>query len=461
MNKLDDIEIVVIGTGIIGIATAYYLSKKYQKKSILLIDSRDPMSYTSAQSGDNYRNWWPTKVMTQFANHSIQLMREIAAESDNILQMKQRGYVLATRNTNIDNLVNTLQTNYNQQSNMVRVHTDSCAQTTGYQQPHNDDWRSNIEGVDLLCNKTLINNTFGHFSAEIENVLHIRKAGEISSQQMGQFMLQQMKSFGCKRLRGKVRSISKNDQYSLEIETPQGTMTQKTQIVVNAAGPYVGEIASMLGVSLPVENIFHQKLAFEDHLAAVPRNQPFSVDIDQTTLGWDLEEQDSLNQDPELCWLTQPIVGGIHCRPEGSGHWIKLGWAYNRSISVADNQKQLIEDPQFSPHFPEIVLRGASRLNPALSPYIDVMPANRIHYGGYYTMTKENWPLIGPMDNSGAYVVGALSGFGSMSACAAGSLCADWICGGELPEYAQAFKLNRYQDPKWIKEMACADVGLL
>ena len=221
------------------------------------------------------------------------------------------------------------------------------------------------------------------------------------------------------------------------------------------------EIAKMLGVSLPVKNIFHQKLAFEDHLAAVPRNQPFSVDIDQATLDWSQEEQDYLNQDTELSWLTQPIIGGIHCRPEGAGRWIKLGWAYNRSLSVADNEKQLIEDPQYNSHFPEIVLRGASRLNPALASYIDSMPSNRVHYGGYYTMTKENWPLIGPMDNNGAYVVGALSGFGSMGACAAGSLCADWICGGELPEYAQALSLNRYKDPKWIKEMACTDVGLL
>ena len=46
------------------------------------------------------------------------------------------------------------------------------------------------------------------------------------------------------------------------------------------------------------------------------------------------------------------------------------------------------------------------------------------HYGGYYTMTDENWPLIGPMGTDGAYIVGALSGFGSMSACAAGqSMC--------------------------------------
>ena len=108
MKNIEDVEIAIIGAGIAGIATAYYLCKKYKRKSVLLIDSRDPMSYTSAQSGDNYRNWWPSKLMTQFTDHSISLMHNIARESSNVLQMKQRGYALATRQTNIEDLIGTL-----------------------------------------------------------------------------------------------------------------------------------------------------------------------------------------------------------------------------------------------------------------------------------------------------------------------------------------------------------------
>ena len=48
-------------------------------------------------------------------------------------------------------------------------------------------------------------------------------------------------------------------------------------------------------------------------------------------------------------------------------------------------------------------------------------------------MTKENWPLIGPMRTKGAFVAGALSGFGTMAACATGALCAAWVQGAELP----------------------------
>ena len=68
-------------------------------------------------------------------------------------------------------------------------------------------------------------------------------------------------------------------------------------------------------------------------------------------------------------------------------------------------------------------------------------------------MTEENWPLIGPLDNSGAFVVGALSGFGSMAACAAGELTAAWVCGSELPPYAQQLSLARYEDDALMNEL--------
>jgi glycine/D-amino acid oxidase-like deaminating enzyme len=61
-------------------------------------------------------------------------------------------------------------------------------------------------------------------------------------------------------------------------------------------------------------------------------------------------------------------------------------------------------------------------------------------------MTDENWPLIGPLGVDGAFVVGAMSGFGTMAACAGGELCAKWLLGAELPDYADALSLNRCED---------------
>ena len=68
-------------------------------------------------------------------------------------------------------------------------------------------------------------------------------------------------------------------------------------------------------------------------------------------------------------------------------------------------------------------------------------------------MTRENWPLIGPLGSDGAFITGALSGFGSMSACAAGSLCAAWIAAGDLPDYAAQLSLARYDDRQLMTEI--------
>ena len=49
----------------------------------------------------------------------------------------------------------------------------------------------------------------------------------------------------------------------------------------------------------------------------------------------------------------------------------------------------------------------------------------------------------------GHSVFAALSGYGLMAACAGGELLAAHITGGELPGYAPAFVLSRYQDPSY------------
>ena len=68
-------------------------------------------------------------------------------------------------------------------------------------------------------------------------------------------------------------------------------------------------------------------------------------------------------------------------------------------------------------------------------------------------MTEENWPLIGPLGIEGAFVVGALSGFGTMAACAAGKLCASWVAGSDSPDYAADLSLQRYENAQLMTEL--------
>lgn len=116
---------------------------------------------------------------------------------------------------------------------------------------------------------------------------------------------------------------------------------------------------------------------------------------------------------------------------------MKLGWAYNTRKSAS-----ISRTPELDRHFPDVVLRGAARVNPGLKKYYGGFLASWAHYGGYYTMTEENWPLIGKTEIPGYFVCSALSGFGSMAACGAGELTALYVLGQALPDYAAPCPLS-------------------
>jgi glycine/D-amino acid oxidase-like deaminating enzyme len=232
----------------------------------------------------------------------------------------------------------------------------------------------------------------------------------------------------------------------------------KANRLVNAAGPFINDIAGMLGTKLPVTHTLQQKIAFEDKASVIPRVMPFSIDLDAQFIDWSDDERALLQEDADYARYGTEMPGAIHCRPDGGdkGRWVKLGWAFNNAVVTPRL------NPELNAEFPEVVLRGAARLNPALKAYYGTLPKNTRHYGGYYTLTDENWPLVGPMAVSDAYVVGALSGFGTMAACASGELCAQHVLGKERPDYAFALSPQRYTDDDLMQEIrALSNRGIL
>jgi len=74
------------------------LAKQQGIANVLVLDKHPPLTQTSAKSGENYRNWWPTDVMVHFTNRSIDLMEELARATNNVFNMSRRGYAYVTSN---------------------------------------------------------------------------------------------------------------------------------------------------------------------------------------------------------------------------------------------------------------------------------------------------------------------------------------------------------------------------
>src|SRR5450631_2656596 len=91
-------EVCVCGAGIAGVAAAYHLAVRHGVRKIVLVDERDPLTLTSDKGTQGYRNWWPgpDDTMFRFVSRSIDLMEEMADETNNLFRLNRRGYLFVT-----------------------------------------------------------------------------------------------------------------------------------------------------------------------------------------------------------------------------------------------------------------------------------------------------------------------------------------------------------------------------
>src|SRR3989442_15314566 len=91
-----------------------------------------------------------------------------------------------------------------------------------------------------------------------------------------------------------------------------------------------------------------------------------------------------------------------------------------------------------------------ARMIPRLSPYLARMPRCFVD-GGYYTKTRENRFLAGPLPVAGAYMIGALSGYGMMACKGGADLLPGYIAQRPPPRHAPPFPPDRYEKPENVK----------
>jgi glycine/D-amino acid oxidase-like deaminating enzyme len=410
--------IAICGAGIAGVATAYYILKLRKDCKVILIDKNQPLSFTTSKSGENFRDYWPEKNMRQFVSDSIELMKELRAEyGEESFEMKNSGYNFISHN--IDNPI---------------FGSGDKENSTSY--------------LEEFTNTAAIQKDFPYLDKKIEKVVRIKNAGKIDVYDLGTLLLREAKKMGIVQVEGEILNIEKNEsKFKVLLDSKKSIDADK---VVIATGPFLNTIAKMLGLEFPISNTLQRKFIIPYPNNVIPKNMPFTIYADPQYLDWSTEEKEFFASDEKYKWLLNKFPGGLHIKPETEG--IKLGWAFQ-----TEKSEPSFEIPSFE-FFPQVVLKGASRFIPELSNYENNIPTPLIEYAGYYTRTKENWPLIGQTEIDNVFVVGALAGYGTMSACAAGKLCANYILGeNELPSYAKYFHPSRYKNEAIQREMSELD----
>jgi len=467
-------EIVICGAGIAGVAAAYHLAVKQGMRNVVLVEPGAPLTLTSDKSTEAYRNWWPGPgdAMVAFMNRSIDLLETIARATDNRIQLNRRGYLYATADpARVVSLRQAAEEAATLGAGPLRVHGEETRRqgdketraadlplslspalpvslSSRYLPAPAHGFENQPDGADLLLDRALIRAHFPYVAEDTLALLHARRCGWLSAQQLGMYMLEQAREHGVQLIRGQVTGVdtSGGRVRAVQVAHDRATSTITTPRFVNAAGPMQRAVGQLLGVDIPVFAERHIKIAFNDHLHVLPRDAPMVIGIDDIELRWSDDEREALAAGDDTRWMLERLPSGVHCRPEGHGESTSMLILWNYHLDpVAPTFPIAVAEYE-----PELALRGMATIIPGLARYIDRAPKPYID-GGYYVKTRENRPLIGPLPITGAYIIGALSGYGVMAACAAGELLAAHVCGDALPAYAPAFLLTRYADQEYQK----------
>jgi len=445
-------EVVVCGAGIAGIAVAYELAVRRGVRGVVLVERGDALALTSDKSTEAYRTWWPGPdgAMVRLMDRSIDLLERIADETDNAILLNRRGYLYATADERgLADFRAQAEAISALGAGELRVHDGSGGPAYTPSPAHG--YAGVPTGADLITDRRLIREQFPYLSERAAAVLHARRAGWFGGRQLGMYLLERARAAGVRFLRGELAGVdlAGGRVAGVRVATEGGEERIAAPALVSAAGPLQATVGRLLGLELPIYNELHLKASFNDHLGAVPRHAPMLIWNDPVRLAWDADERAALADEPELRWLLDPLPPGVHGRPEGGpgATTLLLLWDYHGGR--AEPRFPIPLDPQLT----ELALRGLATMVPALGAYVERVPQAYLD-GGYYTRTRENRPLIGPLPVAGALVCGALSGFGLMAACAAAELIGAHLAGGPLPDYAPAFALARYDAPAYLDALA-------
>jgi glycine/D-amino acid oxidase-like deaminating enzyme len=381
--------------------------------------------------------------MLALVDRSIDLMEELASESGNVFQMNRRGYLYVTADeTRIADMQSAALRISDLGAGPLRVH---ASDESDYQPARPEGFRDSPRGADLLLGNAIIRKHFPYLTERAVAALHVRRAGWLSAQQLGMYLLETGRRRGVRFEAERVTGVDVASGFVKGVTLSSGERVD-SPIFVNAAGPFFKSVGSLMSVDLPVHTELHLKASIKDPLSVVGRDAPLLIWTDAQHLPWDEEERTALAEEADTRWLTEAFPSGVHTRPEGAGDDILMLWEYQTKVLEPSN------NPPMDEQYPEVALRGLSAMLPRMKEYFTRMPRPQLD-GGYYTKTRENRPLVGPTCVPGAFLIGAVSGYGIMSACGVGELLSAFISEEELPSYALDFTLARYEDPEYQKKL--------
>jgi glycine/D-amino acid oxidase-like deaminating enzyme len=465
------VDAIIVGAGITGLSIGRELAKR--GASIMIVDPNAPMTGTSAYSTECYRDVWHDSSMHSLVSRSIDLMEDLSKECpvDFGFQKNQHGYLFVSNQPGDPDADDHHFNEFAKQSTAksIRHHVDSSSnvhyntlqkkQTKESSKAHlNADNSDMKKGLDILWGEDLISKSFPHVHAQ--SALHARRAGWIDAQQLGSFLVDDIKKMGGTFMRDEVTNMNLNRDTNMiqSVQFRHSNDTVETPTLINAAGPFSGSLTKQLLPFLPDPNFtneLHCKVIFKDSNQVVPKDSPMViVGDDNNTIPWSEDEMEWINDiqsrphEMEAAgltkWLSPNLPSGCHIRPASNG-WNIMLWEYghhDKPLSKTLNSVNSAMPPCTMPFFydnhvinhvdelyAEMTMRAMSVHVPKLKQYVGMIGGNDVTTdGGYYTYAPDRMPVIGAVSKvPGYYMANGVAGYGIMASFGVADLIANHL----------------------------------
>jgi len=241
-------DVVVIGGGIVGTATAFWLSRA--GLNTVLVEMREGLStLTTPNSVECFRAQFTEPAMSELAASSIEIYEnfaEVVGVPDCNISMHQRGYLFITDEPE---MLPDLQA-------AVQTHHDLGV----------------IDSEYLTGNEARMR--FPFLSENVLGGTFRQKDGWLSSHEATQGFARG--SSACFLVKTKATGIQQDAQGICAVETDRGAIA--TRVVVDCAGPFAAVVGRMVGLDLPLKPVRRQK-AYIAPRPQIPSNAPMCIDL--------------------------------------------------------------------------------------------------------------------------------------------------------------------------------------
>ncbi|MDJ0986614.1 MAG: FAD-dependent oxidoreductase [Desulfobacterales bacterium] len=385
-NDFGTTDAVVIGGGIVGTATAFWLSRS--GLDVVLVEMRDGLStLTTPASAECFRAQFTEPAMAALAIPSIEMFEnfdEVIGMPGYNISIKQQGYLFLTDNVET---VDDLKENIAQQ------------------------YKLGVTDSEFLEREEILKR-FPFVAPTALAATFRQRDGWLSCHETTQGFAKGSNARFF--LNTKASGIQMDAKGVCGVETNRGIL--QTRTVVNAAGPFAGEVGRMVGLELPLEPVRRQKVYIQTSVD-IPPDAPFTVDVNNN----------------------------CYWRPEAGGAII--GW-----VDADEPVSQPVEKVPTDWEFPALTLDKVKRLTPFFEEIEKtVRQPDMDTSAGFYMYTPDDQPLIGSVPEVPGFYVNCGYWAGVMLSPQAGKWISDLVTGMMDPK-DNPLRPTRYKEGLGKKE---------